>query len=121
MAKQKKVTKAELIELFADEDCLVGGVPAVVKNCLYGNDAEELKCLREEGAKLFTFADGFFYHGDRTAEGFAERVRKSLDTFGLVGRVHFCGDHFYHGFEGGAKTICAKSSFFFAVVSITRK
>jgi len=102
----------DLRELFGDEN-VKKGVPAAVKN----ECPESVQNVAREKT-TYTVGKGYFYRHGNTAEKFQERVLETLAKAGFDARALHCGDHYYHGFEGGATGMSSKSSFFFVVVEV---
>jgi len=61
------------------------------------------------------FREGYFYHGGRTAEKFAQRITQALTTAGIAHTVVDWGDH-WATFRGNAPL--ARSSHFYVQIRL---
>lgn len=99
------------------------GIPTIIKKSLsyteFETIANYINIANRKNSGIFTFAIGYYYRMT-TPEKFAEQTLKFLTQNGLTGELITVGDHPYHGFDGSAPLISAKSSFFYAIIKVTK-
>lgn len=106
-----------IFEVTSAVDTFKKNVPAFLKKQLVPAQQEWINNLSQTH-DLLTVGRGYFYTNGCTAEAYAKEITQVLSQ--TPGALVVQSGKYHHSFVGGAETLTAKASFFWAIVAVKK-